>query len=214
MHKPFSRRCSRLSRRLLLTTAGVVLVTATLTAAGTSAAVPASQDFSSSFEAGDPQPTWTDTVDDGKASGVTGPAATGIPGNVTHKVVEVTANGEFADAGEVKENLTDGDLFSKWLVFESTGWVQYRLSEPVKVVLYALGSANDAPERDPQDWTLRASDDGQTWATSTHMKNRGSTRPTGRSATGPCSTAAPASPTATPTSRTGSTCPPKSQAAR
>ncbi|MGH3081416.1 MAG: GH92 family glycosyl hydrolase, partial [Gaiellaceae bacterium] len=150
---------------MFLATVGVVIVTVTLTAAGTSAAVPASQDFSSSFEAGDPQPTWTDTVDGAKASGVKGPAATGIPGNVTHKVVEVTANGEFAEAGEVKENLTDGDIFSKWLVFESTGWVQYQLSEPVKVVLYALGSANDAPERDPQDWTLRASDNGQTWTT-------------------------------------------------
>jgi predicted alpha-1,2-mannosidase len=165
MQQSSSRVCRRLSRNLLFATVGAVVVTATLTAAGTSAAVAASQDFSSSFEAGDPQPTWTDTVDGGKTSGVLGPKATGIPGNVTDKVVEVTASGEFTEAGEVKENLIDGDIFSKWLVFESTGWVQYKLSEPLKVVLYALGSANDAPDRDPQDWTLQASDDGQTWTT-------------------------------------------------
>src|ERR1041384_5225000 len=66
----------------------------------------------------------------------------GIPGNVTDKVVEVTANSENAGSGEVKENLTDGDIFSKWLVFEPTGWVVYKLSEPEKVVLYALGPAH------------------------------------------------------------------------
>jgi len=167
MSKPSSRVCTRLSRtrNLLLATVGVVIVTAMLTAASTSAAPAVSQTFSSSFETGDPQPTWTDTVDGGKASGVIGPKPTGIPGNVTDKVVEVTANGENTGAGEVKENLADGDIFSKWLVFEPTGWVQYKLSEPVKVVLYALGSANDAPDRDPQDWTFRASNDGQTWTT-------------------------------------------------
>src|SRR6266545_1453732 len=167
MSKSSSRVCSRLSRtrNLLLATVGVVIVTAMLTAAGTSAAPAVSQTFSSSFETGDPQPTWTDTVDGGKASGVIGPKPTGIPGNVTDKVVEVTANGENTGAGEVKENLADGDIFSKWLVFEPTGWVQYKLAEPVKVVLYALGSANDAPGRDPQDWTLQASNDGQTWTT-------------------------------------------------
>jgi predicted alpha-1,2-mannosidase len=161
MHKPSSRTSRRPSRNLLML--GVVVVTM-LTAASTSAAA-ASQSFSSSFEAGDPQPTWTNTVDGSKASGVIGPEATGIPGNVTDKVVEVTASGEFTEAGEVKENLADGDLFSKWLVFDTTGWVRYKLSEPVNVTLYALGSANDVPERDPQDWTLQASDDGVTWTT-------------------------------------------------
>jgi len=166
MHNLSSSRAPiRRSRNLLPACVGAVVVVAMLTAAGTSAAVAASQNFSSSFEAADPQPTWTDTVDARGSSGVTGPKATGIPGNVTDKVVAVTANGENTAGGEVKENLTDGDIFSKWLVFESTGWVQYRLSEPVEVVRYALGSANDAPDRDPQDWTLSASNDGQTWTT-------------------------------------------------
>ncbi|MFL6007513.1 MAG: GH92 family glycosyl hydrolase [Gaiellaceae bacterium] len=153
------------SRTLFVATVGALVVAATLAAGGTPASAAASQSFFSSFEPADPQPTWTNTVDAGKSSGVVGPKTTGIPGNVTDKVVEVTANGENAGSGEVKENLTDGDIFSKWLVFQPTGWVVYKLSEPVKVVLYALGSANDAPERDPQDWTFQGSSDGQTWTT-------------------------------------------------
>src|SRR5262249_7657823 len=36
---------------------------------------------------------------------------------------------------------------------------------PVAVVDYALTSANDAAERDPRDWTLQGSNDGQSWST-------------------------------------------------
>jgi predicted alpha-1,2-mannosidase len=153
------------SRNLLVAAVGALVVAAALAAGGPPARGAAAQSFSTSFEAADPQPDWTNTVDGDRSSGVVGPKTTGIPGNVTDKVVEVTANGENAGSGEVKENLTDGDIFSKWLVFEPTGWVVYKLSEPVKVVLYAMGSANDAPGRDPQDWTLQGSNDGQSWTT-------------------------------------------------
>ncbi len=126
--------------------------------------------FSSSFEAADPQPAWTSTAETDatgakKSDGVDGSSSTGIPGSVMGKVVEVSASGEYTGAGEVKENLVDGDVSSKWLVFTATAWVQVKLSEPVAVVDYALSSANDAPERDPRDWTLRGSADGQTWTT-------------------------------------------------
>src|SRR6185369_9759514 len=64
-----------------------------------------------------------------------------------------------------KENLVDGDVGSKWLVFTPTGWAQVKLAQPVAVVHYALSSANDEPGRDPKDWTLQGSQDGQTWTT-------------------------------------------------
>jgi predicted alpha-1,2-mannosidase len=126
--------------------------------------------FASSFEAGDPQPTWVNTPELGpdgnpKSANVTGTLPGGIPGSIADKVVEITASGEFAAAGEVKENLNDGDANTKWLVFTSTAWVQYRLSSPVAVVHYALTSANDAPGRDPRDWELQGSADGRTWST-------------------------------------------------
>ncbi|MFD0473200.1 discoidin domain-containing protein [Nonomuraea thailandensis] len=75
------------------------------------------------------------------------------------------ASGEHAAAGEVKENLADTDANTKWLVFTGTGWARYDLSEPVAVVHYALTSADDAPERDPRDWELQGSHDGQAWTT-------------------------------------------------
>lgn len=127
----------------------------------------AASDFRSSFEAGDPQPAWTNTVESGpdgapKTSGVRNPKPTGIPGNISDRVVEVRASGEFAAAGEVKENLVDGSPFTKWLVFARTAWIEFEFAEPVTIQRYALTSANDAEGRDPQDWALQGWD-GSRW---------------------------------------------------
>jgi glucose/arabinose dehydrogenase len=78
-------------------------------------------------------------------------------------VSAVTASGE-NPPGETKEKLTDGDANTKWLVRSPTGWVAYRLGKPTAVTGYALTSANDTPGRDPKDWTLQGSADGQTWS--------------------------------------------------
>ena len=72
-----------------------------------------------------------------------------LPGSLSDKVVEITANGENLPAGEVKENLNDGSSGTKWLVFQSTGWVQYKLSEPAAVTRYALTSAKRRPHAGP-----------------------------------------------------------------
>lgn len=143
---------------------------ATAAVAGPRAPHAAARAFDSSFETGDPQPDWRDTVETGpdgrkRAAGVDGAYATGIPGNVTDKVTAVRASGEHAAAGEVKENLVDGEVTSKWLVFDTTAWLEFELSEPVDVVRYALTSANDAAGRDPRDWTLKGSADGSAWTT-------------------------------------------------
>ena len=145
-------------RRLRWTTLALVLA-----AALPASAQAATTTFSSSFEPADPQPTWIDTAE--RAGGVTGPLRPGIPGNVTDTVVAMKASGENTDGGEVKENLVDGSTDSKWLGFEPTGWVELELAQPVTVVRYALSSANDAPERDPRDWELQGSADGQSWTT-------------------------------------------------
>ncbi|KUO03566.1 alpha-mannosidase [Streptomyces caeruleatus] len=135
-------------------------------------AAPAAADrsFTSSFEADDPAPDWLNTVDtapDGtkRASGVDGGYSSGIPGNVTDHVTDVRASGENTGGGEVKENLTDGEPSSKWLVFEPTGWVEFDLDKPAGIAKYALTSANDYAERDPRDWTLKGSADGKDWKT-------------------------------------------------
>lgn len=126
------------------------------------------REFSTSFEADEKQPDWRNTVETGpggakRSSGVDGGFTSGIPGNVTDRVTDVRASGENEGSGEVKENLVDGQPSSKWLTWAPTGWAEFDLDAPVKVVTYALTSANDAPERDPRDWTLQGSTDGKEW---------------------------------------------------
>src|SRR5690349_12230039 len=129
---------------VVLTAAFVMAVGAQGAAVALPAKAPvADREFASSFEAGDPAPDWLNTVDasaDGgkRASGVDGGYSTGIPGNVSDHVTEVRASGENTGAGEVAENLVDGEPGTKWLAFEPTGWVEFDLDKPVKLVTYAL----------------------------------------------------------------------------
>jgi len=166
---------------VLITSLGLVVTMSSMTPA--SAAGPAPQaattaqttaaqraGFFTSFEPGDPQPGPADTVEIGEdgepqAAGVEGPTPTGIGGSEMDKVTTVEANGENTGAGEIATNVVDGDKFTKWLVFQPTGWLKFTLSEPVTIRKYALTSANDAAGRDPQDWALQGSTDGTTWTT-------------------------------------------------
>src|SRR4051812_2645333 len=167
-YSPMDRYRTRLRR----STAVVITAAFCVTVGSQGAAValpeapaPADRGFASSFEAGEPAPDWTSSVDGGRASGVDGGYSTGIPGNVTDQVTDVRASAENTGGGEVKENLVDGEPGTKWLAFESTGWAEFDLAKPLKVVTYALTSANDAAERDPRDWTLKGSTDGKDWKT-------------------------------------------------
>lgn len=155
----------------VLTAAFVMAVGAQGAAVALPAKTPAAaREFASSFETGDPAPDWLNTVDtapDGtkRASGVDGGYTSGIPGNVTDHVTDVRASSENTGAGEVKENLVDGQPGTKWLTFQSTGWAEFDLDKPIKLVTYALTSANDFEGRDPTDWTLLGSTDGKDWKT-------------------------------------------------
>ncbi|WP_374117604.1 GH92 family glycosyl hydrolase [Streptomyces sp. XM83C] len=143
--------------------------TAVALPSGPPSAAPAAS-FASSFEAGEPAPDWVSTVDTApgggkRASGVDGGYSSGIPGNVTDHVTDVRANAENTGAGEVKENLTDGEPGTKWLTFTPTGWAEFDLDAPQNITAYALTSADDHAERDPRDWTLKGSADGTNWKT-------------------------------------------------
>ncbi|XVU22776.1 ThuA domain-containing protein [Actinoplanes sp. CA-054009] len=81
---------------------------------------------------------------------------------VSHPVQAVTASGE-NPPNEISSKLIDGDANTKWLVRTATGWVRYELAAPAKITGYALTSANDFDGRDPKDWTLQGSADGQAW---------------------------------------------------
>jgi predicted alpha-1,2-mannosidase len=122
--------------------------------------------FRTSYEEGDPALDWvgeTEIRPDGTpwSKGV---STSSVPGDLTSRVVAATASAENTP-NETAAKLADGSPSSKWLAFASTAWVQLELDEPTVVVDYVLTSANDAPERDPQDWTLQGSTDGETWTT-------------------------------------------------
>ncbi|WP_424530435.1 ThuA domain-containing protein [Sphaerisporangium viridialbum] len=78
------------------------------------------------------------------------------------KVVEIRVSGENPPS-EGKAQLIDGNNNTKWLTRVNTGWAEVRPEKPVVVAHYALTSANDYDGRDPKNWTLKGSQDGQTW---------------------------------------------------
>jgi len=100
----------------------------------------AEESFASSFEAGDPQPAWADTVETGpdgqpRKSGVDGNVVVGIPGSLRGRVIDIKANAQ-PNANEGVTNLNDGDPETKWLVDTPTSWAQYTLDEPATAVRY------------------------------------------------------------------------------
>ncbi|MEH6406221.1 MAG: discoidin domain-containing protein [Leeuwenhoekiella sp.] len=74
-------------------------------------------------------------------------------------------NGGGPDGGEGSTKIIDNDLETKFLVggFPDPFWMQQNFTEAVIVTKYNFTSGNDAPDRDPVDWTLSGSNDGDTW---------------------------------------------------
>ena len=68
--------------------------------------------------------------------------------------------------GESKEMAFDNTTGSKWLTNHTpTGWIQFQFpnNQRYTITRYSISSANDAPERDPRDWTLYGSNDEESW---------------------------------------------------
>jgi alpha-L-fucosidase 2 len=61
----------------------------------------------------------------------------------------------------------DGTEQTKWCVPDAGKAVTWQAELPVaqKISSYSLTSANDAPVRDPKEWSLEASNDGKQWTT-------------------------------------------------
>lgn len=70
-----------------------------------------------------------------------------------------------SDPPENKENVFDGNAFSKWFVNQPSVWIQYQFSgnQAYAINHYTIRAANDYPERDPRSWTLKGSNDGVNW---------------------------------------------------
>jgi F5/8 type C domain len=82
----------------------------------------------------------------------------------------ITARAEIS-AGESGEKFFDGDINTKWLDNASVpsvadpSWAQIELPFEVVVNSIAVTSANDADDRDPENFSLLGSNDGETWFT-------------------------------------------------
>jgi|SRR5690625_560517 len=88
--------------------------------------------------------------------------------SATATVAVSDENPEGPYAGEGSSKLIDVDKNTKFLTFDfhPDFWIQQDFEEEVAINAYTITSGNDAPERDPQDWTLAGSNDGgTTWET-------------------------------------------------
>ncbi len=87
---------------------------------------------------------YLDTTDDGK--GTVKASAEGFP-------------------GEPPANVFDNSN-AKWCAEAKSVWVEYHYAAGTKhkVTAYTIMTANDNPGRDPKDWKLLGSTDGETWA--------------------------------------------------
>ncbi|MBI9016778.1 MAG: lamin tail domain-containing protein [Phycisphaerae bacterium] len=77
----------------------------------------------------------------------------------------ITASSRIHDA-ESESMVFDNDSNTKWLTdYTKTGWIQFQFpaNRQYQITEYSITSANDAPERDPKDWILWASNDGENW---------------------------------------------------
>ncbi|MGB1199933.1 MAG: basic secretory protein-like protein [Cognaticolwellia aestuarii] len=64
---------------------------------------------------------------------------------------------------EAVDRLVDGDHQSKFLVFDNHSQIIFQLDHQQTLTGYQLTSANDAPKRDPEQWILEGSLDGNKW---------------------------------------------------
>lgn len=70
------------------------------------------------------------------------------------------------NAVEASKYAFDGNPETKYLIGDmGSVWLQFELNEAVAANAYTITSANDFSERDPIDWILRGSNDGENWTT-------------------------------------------------
>lgn len=73
-----------------------------------------------------------------------------------------------SNTGETAANLIDGNTKTKYCADKGSGdgpvaWIVYHLPAAKAVTAYSITSANDEPGRDPKNWKLQGSNDGNTW---------------------------------------------------
>lgn len=99
------------------------------------------------------------TTNNGKTTLTLDVSAKGV---VASDNILITASSLSSPNGEQKESAADKNSQTKWLISNNSGWIQYEfVNNPTLVSKYYITSANDFSGRDPVDWTLQGSNDGQ-----------------------------------------------------
>jgi len=75
----------------------------------------------------------------------------------------ITAQYNDSPPAENASKLFDNNRYSKYLTFNSSGWVQIKLEKQYKINKYCIVSANDSPERDPRRIVVKGSNDETNW---------------------------------------------------
>lgn len=81
-----------------------------------------------------------------------------VPGSITESNDNSPDHG-----GENVDKLVDNDPNTKYLTFQSTAWMMWKMDRSFAATKYALTSGNDDDGRDPKDWTIEGSNDGTNW---------------------------------------------------
>ena len=128
--------------------------------------------WSTSFESADGFKT--STVDDkkGTANITTNELSYQINGNLSGEIESYSGSAAKND-NEVLKNLFDGNSRTKYLTEVKPSEVIVKLKSQQVIKSYAITSANDAPGRDPKNWSLQGrNSDNESWVTIDNKANQ------------------------------------------
>lgn len=99
-------------------------------------------------------------------------SATPVP-SMVNVATGGTANDSAGNATNAKRAF-DLNTYSQWFYTGVTGWLQYDLGHPERVLRYSVNSTPDANlmARDPKDWQFQGSNDGSNWTTLDTQSNK------------------------------------------
>ena len=97
----------------------------------------------------------------------------GVKSQVDTKAPIITAQYNDSPAQEGPDCAFDGKAGTKWLTFHKAAWLQLvSQTGQLQAASYAITSANDAPARDPKNWVVQGSHDGETFVDLDKQENQ------------------------------------------
>lgn len=132
----------------------------------------AANDFSCSFEEGESVVVLENRPEKASGNASYQSNVVGLRKNALMKMISSVAASSDNPPYESVTAVMDGSPGSKWLTFQASGWIKYRLSEGCAVGSYRLTSGDDHPERDPKKWRVLGSDDGESWTVLDRRENQ------------------------------------------